>query len=312
MFRMDKANYLSKSGRLALQSEVRNRINWNQVYYFSEVASCGSLKVASDRLGLSPSTLSEHIAQLEKDLQIQLFYRQHRKLTLTGEGNRLYLHAKTMFESGQRLFDAVSPIPLGSYPISIGLVPNPCLQVAYQFVGDFLKKFGPLNMKLKQASYLDLESGLAKAEFDFCFSDRKPERKDIFFQHVVTTSIRFYVSSKLATGKFSELIKRLPLLICNADPKTKSLTEQNLDDADFSPSSVVTSDYPGALLDLCGKGLGIGAFAEDPRIVNLVSLKGLRNPTGAPQLQSSLFALWSKDGENTEAVRHLKVILPKR
>jgi DNA-binding transcriptional LysR family regulator len=81
-----------------------DQINWNQVFYFSEIAAAGSVKNAAEKLGLSPSTLSEHLGQLEHDLNIKLFQRQHRKLILTDEGARLFHSAREMFESGKTFY----------------------------------------------------------------------------------------------------------------------------------------------------------------------------------------------------------------
>lgn len=279
-----------------------HQINWNLVYYFSKIAAAGSIKDAADKLELSPSTLSTHLAQLEKDLAVQLFYRQHRKLALTPEGNRLYLRAKEMFEAGQRLLNIVSPIPLGNYPISVGLVPSPSIHVAYQIIGSYLRKHKHLNMKLFHSHYTDLEEGLAGALFDFGFSDRAPERRDLIYHRISSAPIKFFVSDKWASTTFAELLSQLPILICNAEPAQRSFAEQALIEADLIPSSVVTSDYPSALLDLCQEGLGIGVFSEAE------GLKSLRVPKDAPKLQDNLYILWSKDVENSPAVRLLKEI----
>ena len=227
-----------------------------------EVASCGSLKDAAAKLNLHPSTLSEHITQLEEDLKVQLFLRQHRKLTLTPEGNRLYLRAMEMFEAGQRLVDIVAPVPLGCYPVSIGLVPSPSIQLAYQVIRDFLEKHGPLNMKLYHAGYSDLDIGLSKGKYDFGFSDRIPHLKNLTHRLLSSSYIKFYVSGKWAETRFSELLKFLPLLISNAEPATRTLAEQSLTDANLIAPAVVTADYPSVLVDLCKRGLGIGFLVK--------------------------------------------------
>lgn len=281
------------------------------MYYFSQVASLGSIKEAAARLQLSPSTLSEHISQLEKDLDVQLFYRQHRKLQLTAEGTRLFLHAKEMFEAGQRLVDVLSPIPLGAYPVSVGLVPSPALQVAYRIIADFLEVSGPLSMKLFHSSYSELENGLAAAEFDFGFSDRIPEKKNIEHRLVLSSSVRFFVGEKWAEERFSQLLLKLPLLVCNAEPATRSLAEQALQDADLIPSSLITSDFPSVLMDLCRRGLGIGVFSDEP-MTGIESLTALKVPKDAPKLRCNLYALWAKDGENAAAVKSLIKSLGKR
>lgn len=304
---MAKPNQEVLSAKPRLQG---NQINWNQVYYFSEIAAAGSIKDAAQKLELSPPTLSQHLAQLEEDLEVQLFYRQHRKLALTPEGTRLYLQAKAMFEAGQRLIDVVSPVPIGSYPVSVGLVPSPSIQTANHFLGKYLSKHSPLNMKLFRAGYAELEKGLADARFDFGFSDRVPERKDLSHECVSEALIKFYVSPKWSETPFSELLRKLPLLICNAEPAHRSFAEQSLIDADLTPMAVVTSDYPSSLLDLCRQGLGIGVFSEGPiHGVGLQELTSMRVPHDAPKLQDNLYVVWSKEAENTAAVRHLKAIL---
>ncbi|MBC7693174.1 MAG: LysR family transcriptional regulator [Methylotenera sp.] len=282
-----------------------SQINWNQVYYFSEIASFGSIKEAADKLELSPSTLSVHLTQLEKSLELQLFYRQHRKLVLTPEGNRLYAHAKEMFEAGQRLIDVVSPVPLGSYPVSVGLVASPSIETAYQLLGDYLGKHEHLNMKLFHSGYARLEEGLATAQFDFGFSDRIPERRDLVCIQVSNVPIKFFVSRKWEGHRFSEVLSKLPLLICNAEPAHRSFAEQALIEADLTPSSVVTSDYPSALLSLCERGLGVGVFSEAE------GLKSLRIPKDAPKLQDNLYVLWSREAENTAAVKQIKAMVLK-
>ncbi|MBY0471537.1 LysR family transcriptional regulator [bacterium] len=287
-----------------------NQINWNQVYYFSEIAAAGSIKEAAERLELTPSTLSLHLSQLEEDLEVQLFFRQHRKLTLTPEGTRLYQQAKTMFEAGQRLIDVVSPIPLGCYPVSVALVPSPSLSIANRVLGKLLQRQEPFNMKVFRADYAELEKGLSDSRFDFGFSDRIPERKDLVHQRVSQAFVKFYVAPKWADTPFSELLQRLPLLICNAVPSQRSLAEQALIDAELVPSAVVTSDYPSTLMDLCQQGAGIGVFSETPmQRMAMQGLTTLRIPQGAPKLQDNLFVLWAQGAENTAAVKLLQEAL---
>ena len=287
-----------------------NQINWNQVYYFSEIAGAGSIKGAAEKLDLTASTLSLHLSQLETDLEVQLFFRQHRKLTLTPEGTRLYHQAKAMFEAGQRLIDVVSPVPLGSYPISVALVPSPSLPIANRILGKFLRKRDPFNMKVFRADYAELERGLSDSRFDFGFSDRIPERKDLTYLRVSQAFVKFFVAPKWVDSPFSELLTKLPLLICNAEPSQRSLAEQALADADLVPSAVVTSDYPGTLLDLCHQGVGIGVFSETPiQRMAMQGLASLRVPQGAPKLQDNLFVLWAASTENLASIKLLREVL---
>ena len=287
-------------------------INWNQVAYFSEVATSGSLKDAAEKLGVSSSTLSEQIAQLEKNLAVQLFFRQHRKLALTAEGAKLYRYAREMFEVGKRLIDTVSPIALGCYPVSVGLVPNLSLQRAYDFIGDYCSAFGPLDMKFVHTKHDQLERNLRDAVLDFGFSDLPSERKNLVSTVVLSSNLNFYVSPKLAEDSFTKLVQRLPLLLCKPEPATRSMVEHFLEENELRPASVISSDYPGLLVELCQKGLGIGVFSEDTTRHEDTEFRRLRKPQNSPKLAHRLYAIWSKDGENAASVKHLKTLITHR
>jgi DNA-binding transcriptional LysR family regulator len=54
--------------------------------YFYETATCGSMRAASDKLGVAVSSISRQIAQLEHQFGILLFERNRRTIKLTEAG----------------------------------------------------------------------------------------------------------------------------------------------------------------------------------------------------------------------------------
>jgi DNA-binding transcriptional LysR family regulator len=54
------------------------------------VADAGSMRRAARILGMTPSGVSQHIAQLEKDTRVTLLHRSSRRITLTEAGEALY------------------------------------------------------------------------------------------------------------------------------------------------------------------------------------------------------------------------------
>jgi len=65
---------------------------------FAETAKQGSFKKAALELGLSSSVVSYHISELEKRIDCALMYRSTRKLSLTHEGQILFVHAQKMLQ----------------------------------------------------------------------------------------------------------------------------------------------------------------------------------------------------------------------
>lgn len=65
---------------------------------FVSIARSGSLQQASQRSGLSMSTLSSHLQKLETHLGTPLFDHGKRPLALTANGHRFLKHAETLLE----------------------------------------------------------------------------------------------------------------------------------------------------------------------------------------------------------------------
>lgn len=68
------------------------------LYYFYIAAKLGSFKLAASELFVSAAAISQQIRQLEEVLGAELFLRQHRKVTLTMEGELLFAQSQKGFE----------------------------------------------------------------------------------------------------------------------------------------------------------------------------------------------------------------------
>jgi DNA-binding transcriptional LysR family regulator len=73
-----------------------NRIPWDDVQYFLELARKDTLLRAARRLGVSHTTVLRRIANLERCLDRKLFGRTQRGFVLTEAGWQLLEHAKAM------------------------------------------------------------------------------------------------------------------------------------------------------------------------------------------------------------------------
>jgi len=60
---------------------------------FSQVVEAGSFSGAAERLGLSTTAASRHIAELEAHLQTRLLNRTTRRVSLTESGRAFYERA---------------------------------------------------------------------------------------------------------------------------------------------------------------------------------------------------------------------------
>ncbi|MGX1764797.1 MULTISPECIES: LysR family transcriptional regulator [unclassified Brevundimonas] len=62
----------------------------NALYYFHEAARLGSMRLASDKIGVAVSSISRQIAQLERDMGVALIERGRRSIRMTEAGRLAY------------------------------------------------------------------------------------------------------------------------------------------------------------------------------------------------------------------------------
>ena len=92
---------------------------------FAKIVETGSFIGAAKELKLSPSVISHHVSQLEERLGVTLLYRSTRQLSLTQDGENLFVAAKAMIsaaESGLNTITHRSAEPSGKLNITVPAV----------------------------------------------------------------------------------------------------------------------------------------------------------------------------------------------
>ncbi|MFZ1569643.1 MAG: LysR family transcriptional regulator [Thiolinea sp.] len=70
-----------------------------QLRYFHEIVRLGSFTRAAETLHVAQPAISVSIRKLEAELELQLFQRHDRKVSLTAEGEHLWLHAQRILQA---------------------------------------------------------------------------------------------------------------------------------------------------------------------------------------------------------------------
>ena len=86
-------------------------INYKHLHYFWVAAKQGGIARASERLHLTPQTISGQISMLEEQLGETLFRKAGRSLELTETGRLVLSYADEIFSLGGELEDAVRNLP---------------------------------------------------------------------------------------------------------------------------------------------------------------------------------------------------------
>ncbi len=67
---------------------------------FATVVETGNFTQAGKRLNMPRGKVSEQVSRLESYLQVKLFQRSTRQVSVTTEGHALYSHAQKLLQSG--------------------------------------------------------------------------------------------------------------------------------------------------------------------------------------------------------------------
>jgi len=93
----------------------------NDLYYYVQIVDHGGFAQAGRALGISKSTLSRRIAQLEERLGVRLLQRSTRRFAVTDIGHTYYQHCKAMLveaQAAQEAIDIVRADPQGIVRLS--------------------------------------------------------------------------------------------------------------------------------------------------------------------------------------------------
>lgn len=102
-------------------------MKWQGIYEFVAVAETQSFSAAARHLGISTAQVSRQVSALEERLQVKLFYRTTRKVTLTEEASLYYQHCRLLLDGLDTAEEAITSLrstPQGkikmSAPVTFG------------------------------------------------------------------------------------------------------------------------------------------------------------------------------------------------
>lgn len=307
MERMARMPRHGRDNQMAEEMKKLKDINWNQVYYFYEVARKMSMKEAAEVTGVSIPTVSEQIKRLETLLETTLFHRRPRRIELTVEGETLYQHAKQMFESGLRFLDVVSPTLIGGYPVRIGVQETFIATPEQEFLNRYFDVYSPFGTvhTLRETFADRLVEQVYKGEIDWGLSLEAPTSPRLEFGKVTTAEIVF-AASESVVDQFTDkarLFEQIPLARSRWDEKLNKLVSDHLQAAEIFAEEIIESDHREFCLQLAQRGKCVMAVAQ-----NAVPA-GLKSFTVHGPINLTYYAFWRQTNNRMVAIRKLAELL---
>ena len=253
------------------------RLNYKQLHQFWSVANAGSLKGASERLHLTPQTLSGQIAALEQTMGVVLFRRAGRRLELTEMGRIALSYADEIFQVGGDLEEALRGQPTARLlPFRVGVADVLPKSLAYRLLAPAMALPEAVRITCREDKLERLLAELATYRLDLVLADRPlpPDANVKGYSHKLgECGICFLATAQLAArhpGSFPDCLDGAPLLVPTEGTAVRGRLMRWLGAHRIQPRIVGEFD-DSALMKAFGGG-GIGIFIAPATIAAEVQL----------------------------------------
>jgi len=138
-----------------------------QFEVFLAVAKAGSFRAAAEAMHLSQPALSQHVAEMERELGTRLFDRLGRKVALTEAGRVLEEHAHRLFASLASAREAVADLgALKRGSLVLGASTTPGIYVLPGMIAAFQGKYPGVALSLRIGNSALIEEQIRGNELD--------------------------------------------------------------------------------------------------------------------------------------------------
>lgn len=272
-------------------------INYKQLHYFWRVAKDGSIARASERLHLTPQTLSGQIAQLEDNLGVRLFRRVGRRLELSEMGEVALSYADDIFRAGGELEQVLRTSPSGRPRLlRVGLADVLPKSIAYHLLAPAMELEEPVHLVCREDKLPRLLGELATHRLDLVLADSPmPADAEVkgYSHKLGECGVALVARPELAEGLqggFPACLEGAPLLIPGEGTAMRGRLLRWLATQQVHPRIVGEFD-DSALMRAFGQG-GIGIFPVPALIADQICRQDDMRIIGqAETVQERLYAI---------------------
>lgn len=272
-------------------------VNYKHLHYFWMVAKEGGIGRASERLSITPQTISGQITLLEIHFGSTLFQKVGRNIELTETGRLVLNFADEIFSLGSELEQMMHHLP-DSRPkqFRVGVVDVLSKSIAHRILLPALQMSDSVRMVCREADLGTLLAELAVHRLDLVLADRPipPTVSTRGFSHKLgESSVTFFAAEKLKkqlTGNFPNCLNGAPMLLPSRGNQLRAGIEQWLDQNRIHPHIVAEFD-DSALMKAFGKE-GVGIFlapqAIEHKVIQQYNVKSLGH---TDEVKESFYAI---------------------
>jgi LysR family transcriptional activator of nhaA len=241
------------------------RINYQHLFYFWNVAREESITRASEKLHLAQPTISGQLAVFEQAIGEKLFYKNGRRLALTETGRMVFHYADEIFSLGRELTNTLKGRPTGgALRLTVGVADALPKLVAYRLIEPAFRLPEPVQILCYEDKAERLLAEISLQGIDLVLSDvpLTPSSGVKAFNHLLgECAVAVFGTVELAAvhgPDFPRSLSGAPFLLPTGNTALRRSLDQWFDAEGISPK-IQAEIEDSALLKTFGGG-GAGLF----------------------------------------------------
>lgn len=243
-----------------------SNINYNLYKSFLVVYETKNISRAADILYISQPAVSHNIKELEKQLNIQLFYKKSNGMNTTSEADILYKYISSAFNSiwkGELTISDMAGLKTGV--VKIGIPSYLTVLFLSDIITEFRAKYPNVKIEIVSKPVADLITMLQTQNIDIVI-DSQPittEKSSMNIKYLKSYSHCFFTTDKFYSEKSFgvENINNLPLIISSQSAEEIKLLKNSVVGLKINP--IIEAWTTESMIKLVKEGNGVGYCQEE-------------------------------------------------
>ena len=253
-------------------------INFLNLEYFVVAAEELNFTKAAKRLFISQQSLSNHIANMEREFGVSLFNRT-TPLTLTYAGQRLLVRARRLLTYKDETYHELADIKdftVGQ--LSIGLSHTRGRVILPHVLPAYRKRFPNIDLNILEGNTAQLEAALLHGDVDLVIGMLPFRVENIETVPICAEEVLLAVSDATLENFFGEqageilsilrenadltLLQDCPFMLLKKGNRVRAIADELFQDAEISPHILLELENIETALALSAEGMGITFYPE--------------------------------------------------
>ncbi len=240
-----------------------------RLYTLLAVVEFNSYTRAAEHLSLTQPAITQHIKQLEKELNIKIFRRVGKEIIPTNEGNVVIQYARRNIALYERMKQNILDIQRHVRRLTVGITHTAESNAVAEVLGRYSSKNPGTTITIISDSINNLYSMLKNYEIDLAVVEGKIQDSSINSLLLDTDSLMLVVSNNNPLAKKSMVtineLKKQPLILRRPSSGTRNLFAAHLESNNMSLNDfnvILEVDNIATIKDLIRRDIGVSILAR--------------------------------------------------